>query len=53
MIVQTEHYNFEFTLSLDDRNRVTIPIEIIQLIGTKKGDKITLVLKKAHTLQKE
>lgn len=52
MIVRTEHYNFEFTLSLDDRNRVTIPVEIIQLIGTKKGDKITLTLKEAHLIEK-
>jgi bifunctional DNA-binding transcriptional regulator/antitoxin component of YhaV-PrlF toxin-antitoxin module len=52
MIVRTENFNLEFTVDLDERNRVTIPKEIMDIVLAKPHDKVTLILKKAHLIQK-
>lgn len=35
---------YQFTRSLDERNRITVPAEIIGLMNLKKGDKVVLDL---------
>jgi len=52
MIIKTETFNLEFTADLDERNRVTIPKEIMGIVLAKPHDKVTLILRKAHLIQK-
>lgn len=41
-----------FIANIDDRNRITIPAEIVELIRVKKGDKVSLKLFRTHRLVK-
>lgn len=52
MNVQTESYNLEFTVDIDKHNRLYIPKSIVDVIGLKKGDKVTLVIRAAHKIVK-
>lgn len=52
MFIKTENFNLEFTADLDKRNRVTIPKEIMDITLAKPHDKVTLILRKAHLIEK-
>ena len=51
-MVEKEKVYYEFTGSVDDRNRVVIPNAIAHLIKIKKGDKVTVVIKEIARIQK-
>lgn len=43
-----EVFDLVFIAKVDERNRITIPNEIADVVKTRKGDKVTLVLKEVY-----